>query len=1078
MSNMENSAPDSRTKSMYNLFTNESRLLTNKNNLTEISSEKVDSTTQNDEKNILENLSLKENTQINNQKDFPKSKNLQKKGIDIFTDKSKRIKFFRNLFKSITDNSTKNKKNDSNLKNAILFENSIYDTISTNHRNCKSNCNLKKNKNKTNSKRLSDKMVFKNNKNNNNNAISERKNLYNMKASIKTRGLSSSKKTQKNKQNKNFILNSIGEITDSTSYRTINCNSRAKGFFNTIENKNESKKMTLDKGNKNLYKDEKNYNNFDEENISDGLNCIEEILNLNNKIKLDENNDLLSDNLVLSTDSNLNENKFNINLIEIPEEDINLNENEDQIKIKKSNLSQSNLVFIEPENIDNEKNKSNKKNLNNKESNKIQRRSKKSTTSIDFHVMKRNSNKLINTPKNINKTEIVDNQFNFCSTELIEKFEKAVKDSINVIQEKKKYEKLINKLNSDIENLNKKKSDYEINFQKFKETELKKLEKLRNENDQKIEKQSNKGALEIQKLREIKQQLEKEMKFRDENNKTYINLLEKKLENSQMVNKDMEIKLQLYKNMNQNYSQDKDNISYNIELENTPKKLTKKFLKKSMDEKEINSSLNSIYNRNKKTSKLIASANKMIYSSIESESKSRSLSKKNQRTMVRNNKYSSSTSNVILKKRHINNLKSCTKADKSKKISELKDDKLNVEDLICLNNSSYNKIKKKANENMYKTFQNNFENSNLQTVKTSHLNNENTSKIKSKSKTKQKKIEKLNLDFNNQKKLNNNINIKTEFSSQSDLLSIVNDNDNENKKETKEKIENKKLKESKIISYINTQRKKNETNTKNKFTNKSNQSSNNINKKNKKKNNAIKKFEAIKSPNKNISKPIKKNNIPNTDNLSKNKNNINNTNTITITDFINDDENYDMQFPLKYHSPSSNNLQIINKSKIEDDKTIIEYENHKKTIIFSKIGLKKEIFPDGYQINYFKNKDIKQIYPDGKEVYFYSQNNSISTKLPNGTKILKFANGQIEKIAPDGTKSIKYEDGIMKNIYKDGYEEILYCDGSIEKKYKSGVIVVKYKDGIEDTKLLDGNMLRKYCDGRIVKMNKNGEIYE
>ena len=1072
---MEDNTPFSNPKLIYNLFNNESHSLTNKNNLTEVSSEKVDSTTQNDEKNILENLSLKENIHITNKKNFPKYKHIEKKKNNIFSQRSKRIKSFRNFFSNINNYSVTNKKNNSYLRKKILFENPIFD----NHRNCKSNCEQKnKYRNKTISKTFSDNTNPKILKYTRNKAFSERKNLYPIGSLIRTNDLSLSIQTQKNKHNQNFSLNTI-EIMSLNPFKTINCNSKTKNFLSAIECKNKIKIKITENDKKNLYKDDKNYNIFNEEKISNNLNCTEDILNLNNKIKVpDEKNLLLEDNKVLITENNLTENKFNINLVEIPEEDVNLNENEDQIRIKKNNLSQKSLVFIDPENINNKTNELNKKNISSKENNKIPKQLTKSATNIELHLVKRyGSNKIINSFKNNNQTKINNNQDNQYSNESMKKFEKTVKECIYIIKEKQKYEKLITKLKSNIENLRKKKSEYETNFQKFKGNELKKLEKLRNENNKKIDKKSNKGVTEIQKLMEMKKKIEKEIKFRDDNNKIYINLLEKKLEDSRTVNRDLEIKLQIYKNMNKNYSQDKDNIIFNIELGHTPKKFTKKRPRKSTNEKNINCSFNTLHNRNKDISKLITPAKKFIYSSIESESKSRSLSKNNQRTMIRNNRYSTSSSNIAIKKRKINNLKSCTNIHKSRKISDLNDEDIKLEDLICLDNSLYNKFKKEfsENKNMYQTKPKNISNTNLESVKINHFN---VNTLKVKSKLKPKKLEKLNLDFSKQKKLSNCINSK--YNSHSNLLNILNDNFNENKKEKKVKIENKEAKEQKNIDSINNQIKIKETINKNKINNNNNNqpSINNINKNNKK-NNTAKNFKTNKLPNKNISKPIKKEITNNTitNNLSKNKNiNINNNNI--ITEFIDNNENYDMQFLPKYHSSALNNLKIIHKSKIEDDKIIIEYENHKKTILFSKIGLKKEIFPDGYQINYFKNKDIKQIYPDGKEVYFYSQNNSVATKLPNGTKILKFENGQIEKIMPDGNKSIKYSDGIMKNVYKDGYEEILYCDGSLEKKYKSGVIVVKYKDGIEDTKLLDGNMLRKYCDGRIVKMDKNGEIYE
>ena len=189
----------------------------------------------------------------------------------------------------------------------------------------------------------------------------------------------------------------------------------------------------------------------------------------------------------------------------------------------------------------------------------------------------------------------------------------------------------------------------------------------------------------------------------------------------------------------------------------------------------------------------------------------------------------------------------------------------------------------------------------------------------------------------------------------------------------------------------------------------------------------------------------------------------------------NDENKYDIIFLEKYH-PSNIKLEIINQEIIEDGKIITEYSNHKKEIIFNNkdesVCLKKEIFDDGYQIIYFKNKDIKQIYPDGKTVYFFSENNTVATTFSNGKKVYKFANGQIEKFFVNGEKKILYPDGTIKNIYSNGEEEIIYNDGSKQRKKKDGSIFVKYKNGIEDI-IINGNKNKKICNGRKTKMKKD-----
>jgi len=34
--------------------------------------------------------------------------------------------------------------------------------------------------------------------------------------------------------------------------------------------------------------------------------------------------------------------------------------------------------------------------------------------------------------------------------------------------------------------------------------------------------------------------------------------------------------------------------------------------------------------------------------------------------------------------------------------------------------------------------------------------------------------------------------------------------------------------------------------------------------------------------------------------------------------------------------------------------------------------VKREVFPDGYSVVYFINKDVKQTFPDGKVVYYFA----------------------------------------------------------------------------------------------------------
>jgi len=132
-------------------------------------------------------------------------------------------------------------------------------------------------------------------------------------------------------------------------------------------------------------------------------------------------------------------------------------------------------------------------------------------------------------------------------------------------------------------------------------------------------------------------------------------------------------------------------------------------------------------------------------------------------------------------------------------------------------------------------------------------------------------------------------------------------------------------------------------------------------------------------------------------------------------------EGYDFIIPDKYKL--MNNGKIINILN-SDGKIINIFENNKKEIIFQS-GVRKEIFPDGYQLINFPNGDMKQKFVGDEEkvMYFYSETNTVQTSFKNGVNIFKFNNGQIEKHYPDGSKYIFYYNGMRRKISKNGTEE-------------------------------------------------------
>jgi centromere protein J len=149
----------------------------------------------------------------------------------------------------------------------------------------------------------------------------------------------------------------------------------------------------------------------------------------------------------------------------------------------------------------------------------------------------------------------------------------------------------------------------------------------------------------------------------------------------------------------------------------------------------------------------------------------------------------------------------------------------------------------------------------------------------------------------------------------------------------------------------------------------------------------------------------------------------------------------------------------------------------KKEIQYSN-GIKKEVYPDGYSIVYFNNKDIKQSFPDGRTVYHYSEAKTIQTTFPDGLQLFKFANGQIEKHFPDGSKEISFQDGTVKCVYPDGQEESVFPDGTVQTVDSKGVKFIEFVNGQRDTIYPNGVKIRKYPDGRVKKIMPDGKVLD
>ena len=97
----------------------------------------------------------------------------------------------------------------------------------------------------------------------------------------------------------------------------------------------------------------------------------------------------------------------------------------------------------------------------------------------------------------------------------------------------------------------------------------------------------------------------------------------------------------------------------------------------------------------------------------------------------------------------------------------------------------------------------------------------------------------------------------------------------------------------------------------------------------------------------------------------------NNTYTVNNDNHINNNNNFTI--PSKYILPP--NLKVKS-FRNENNKTIKIYSNGVKEILY-KSGIKKQIFPDNYNIIYYTNNDIKQIFPDKHSVYYSSETKGV-----------------------------------------------------------------------------------------------------
>ena len=161
--------------------------------------------------------------------------------------------------------------------------------------------------------------------------------------------------------------------------------------------------------------------------------------------------------------------------------------------------------------------------------------------------------------------------------------------------------------------------------------------------------------------------------------------------------------------------------------------------------------------------------------------------------------------------------------------------------------------------------------------------------------------------------------------------------------------------------------------------------------------------------------------------------------------FKNEEKEYKFSIPQKY-SLDTNRIKLI-KNGIIKGLFVKVYEN-KVIDIINKHGTTKRIFPDGFQISFYNNKDIKLRYNNKDEFCFYHVNQTEEFRFPSkGIIVYKFKNGQFEKHYSNYELNIKFSDGSYRIIRKEK-ELFQYPDGIFEFKDKKGK--KSYMDSIND----------------------------
>ena len=162
-----------------------------------------------------------------------------------------------------------------------------------------------------------------------------------------------------------------------------------------------------------------------------------------------------------------------------------------------------------------------------------------------------------------------------------------------------------------------------------------------------------------------------------------------------------------------------------------------------------------------------------------------------------------------------------------------------------------------------------------------------------------------------------------------------------------------------------------------------------------------------------------------------------------IQEFLNfkkEEAQYKFEIPFKYQM--SNCVKCI-KEKALKKKLIKIYEN-KVFEIIDKNNTIRRIFPDSYEIIFYKNKDIQQRFPNGQIAFYYHINKSCEFRYINeGFWVSKFPNGQYEKHYSNNNTDIKFENGSYRIIKPKEGELVMASNGAVVIQDKNGKVLIK-----------------------------------